>query len=269
MTIKIFERPNSGSGGMNPPTLNKEYGLSGIDDDYIAKAYAQSAIDDSVLTPQGLLWLQDIDGTHEGFQLWGFRALYGKEKKQTGSFKFSFNTTGGTIHITSSKATSGKFAQPGKTATNQKQTIGVNKTGEPEGTDQVIPALKLDYTFKHPAGMISEAKARYLASITGMTNSVMWHGFQQGELLFLGAIGNEGTDVETEVTYSMACSANITGKSIGAIAGIAKKGHEYSWIMYEDVVVVDPDGNKPATQPKYVYVERIYEEIDFFAGLGF
>jgi DNA-directed RNA polymerase specialized sigma24 family protein len=35
-------------------------------------------------------------------------------------------------------------------------------------------------------------KARYLASITGMTKSVMWHGFQQGEVLLLGATGMGG-----------------------------------------------------------------------------
>ena len=269
MTIRIFERSNTGNSSVNPPTAVLNYGLSGIEDEYIANAYATSLVSDSIITPQGLIWLQDVSLDHEGFQLWGITANYASGSRKVGTWKFAFDTTGGTIHITSSKATSGKFAKAGKTATDHKQTIGVTKDGDPQGTDIVIPALKMNYSFRHPLGTIGEAKARYLASVTGTTNSVLWHGFQQGELLLLGATGSEGTDAETEVTYSMAASANITGLSIGAIANIAKKGHEYAWIQYEDVVVADAEGNKPATQPRYVYVERVYEEVDFFSALGF
>lgn len=259
--VRFQERPNSGDSGASPPTLTKEYFLSGVEDDYIALAYSLSATDTSVATPAGILWRQDVQMHHEGFELWGVTVPYAKEKRETGSFKFSFDTTGGTVHITSSKETVGKFPS---NATNHKQLIGVHKD-QVDGADIVIPALKMNYSFKHPAGMMTEAKARYLASVTGMTNSVMWHGFQQGEVLLLGATGSDGTDIEAEVNYSVAASANSSGQTIGDIANIVKKGHHLAWIAYKDA----DDSGKPAVQPLAVYVERVYDETDFFAALGF
>lgn len=260
-TIRFEERPGSGHSSASPPTLTKEYFLSGVEDDYIALAYSLSATDTSVATPAGILWRQDVQMHHEGFALWGVTVPYAKEKKETGSFKFSFDTTGGTIHITNSKATVGKFPN---TAPDNKQLIGVHGD-QVDGVDIVVPALKMNYSFKHPAGMMTEAKARYLASVTGMTNSVMWHGFQQGEVLLLGATGSDGTEAEAEVNYGIAASANVSGLTIGDIANIAKRGHEVAWLAYKDAV----DGGLPIKQPKHCYIERVYDEIDFFAALGF
>lgn len=259
--MNIFERPHSGGSSIDPPTKTMEYGLSGIEDDYVANAYAASVISDSIISPQGLLWLQDIQLQHEGFQLWGVTATYGKDKKGTGSFKFNFDTTGGTVHVVASKQSIAKYPS---TATDHKQLIGVHKDAV-DGIDIVIPALKMTYSFKHPAGYINEAKARYLGAVTGMTNSAPWHGFQQGEVLLLGATGSDGTDSEAEVSYSVVASANATGLTIGSIGGIAKKGHQVLWIEYKDA----EDSGKPATQPKHVYIERVYDEIDFYAALGF
>jgi hypothetical protein len=264
MTIRIFERPQSGTGNTNPPTHVTVWGISGIESDFIAKAYATSVVSPSVDTPQGLLWLQNIQIDHDGFQLWTATANYGQENRNLGAVKFSYDTTGGSVHITNSKATIAKFAKAGDAAPDNKQLIGVNGD-QVEGVDIILPALKLNYSFRHPAGFVSESQARYLASITGMVNSVLWHGFQPGEALLLGASGSGGTDSEAEASYSIAASANATGLTIGEIASIAKKGHEYAWIQYKDVV----DGGKPIKQPKYVYVERVYDEVDFFAALGF
>lgn len=261
MTIRFRERPRSGSSTAEPPTVTKEYFLGGIDDQYIAQAYATSATDTSIATPQGMLWRQDVQVNHEGHKLWYVTVPYGKEKKSTGSFKFSFDTTGGTIHISSSKQSIARYPA---TAANHKQLIGVHKD-QVTGADIVSPALKMNYSFKHPAGMMTEAKARYLASVTGMTNSVMWHGFQPGEVLLLGATGSDGTDSEAEVNYSVAAAANESGLTIGDIAGIMKKGHELIWISYKDA----EDSGKPSTQPLGVYIERVYGEVDFFGALGF
>ena len=40
--IRFEERPESGHSSVSPPTLTKEYFLSGIEDEYIANAYALS-----------------------------------------------------------------------------------------------------------------------------------------------------------------------------------------------------------------------------------
>jgi len=77
--------------------------------------------------------------------------------------------------------------------------------------------------------------------------------------------GSEGTDTEAEVIHSVAASANVTGLTIGDIGSIAKNGHQVLWIAYKDA----DDSGKPAVQPQSVYVERVYDEIDFLAALGF
>ena len=43
----------------------------------------------------------------------------------------------------------------------------------------------------------------------------------------------------------MAYSENVTGLSIGDIANIVKKGHQYAWIAYKDA----EDSGKPSVQP--------------------
>ena len=77
--------------------------------------------------------------------------------------------------------------------------------------------------------------------------------------------GSEGTDTEAEVMCSVAASANVTGLTIGDIGSIAKNGHQVLWIAYKDA----DDSGKPAVQPQSVYVERVYDEIDVLAALGF
>jgi hypothetical protein len=60
-------------------------------------------------------------------------------------------------------------------------------------------------------------------------------------------------------------SKNVTGKKIGDISGIAKRGHEYLWVRYEDAV----ESNVLMKKPKAVYVNRVYKDSDFSAlGIG-
>ena len=266
MAFKFEQRPTSGASTANPPTTTLEYLASGAEDGYFVKAYALSATATSVITPQGTLWRQDLQMSHEGFGLYYITVPYAREKKETGSYRFSFDTTGGSVHITASKETVGKFpASP--TPPDFKQLIGVHED-QVDGVDRVIPALKMSYSFKHPLGVMSEAKARYLSSITGMVNSTLWHGFQAGEILFLGATGSDGTDAEAEVTYQVVGSANVDDLSFGDIANIVKKGHDYAWIAWKDAVDPGPP-KRPVKQPEFVYVERLYDTVDLNLALGF
>lgn len=261
--MNIFTRPTSGGGGWDSKTL--EFGISGIEDAFIAEGYANSLISESLITPKGVLWLQGVDMQHQGHKLWYASAAYGPEKKVTGTVKFDFETSGGTVHVKTSKRTRGSYKAAGVAGAipDHKGSIGVKKDAV-DGTDLVIPALKLTYAFKHPAGMMNEAKARYLASVTGMVNSVPWRGFQACEALLLGATGSGGSDSEAEVKYTIAASANAQF-SIGDIANIAKKGHDYIWYWFDD----KEDGGHPVTRPTYAYVEQMYDEIDFRQALGF
>jgi len=65
-----------------------------------------------------------------------------KMKLDTGDYRFSVNTTGGTARITSSLETVTKYARPGETAPDHKQAIGVTREGDVQGVDIVVPACR-------------------------------------------------------------------------------------------------------------------------------
>ena len=180
--------------------------------------------------------------------------------------RWSFDTTGGSIKITTSKATT-KYAISGRTAPDFQNAIGVKSGGEPEGVDITIPALKLTATYRHPASSSDvnsstiDAYIRTLASMTGTTNSGTVGSYAAGELLFLGASGEFVPDKPNEFQYHFAASANATGISIGSIASIAKKGHEYIWILFEEDE--DSTAKKTVQRPLAAYVERVYSESNF------
>ncbi len=47
---------------------------------------------------------------------------------------------------------------------------------------------------------------------------------------------------------------------------IAKAGHDVLWVAHESTV---DDEDRPARKPKAIYVEKVYQDADFAAVLGF
>ncbi|GAB5404295.1 MAG: hypothetical protein Aurels2KO_25260 [Aureliella sp.] len=178
------------------------------------------------------------------------------------SLRWSFDTQGGTVRITHSKSTT----RYPSNAANFNGGIGYSN-GEMQGVDVVIPALKLSATYRWPKNTFTTTSANSLATMSGTINSASWYSYAAGELLFLGATGEIVPGHPTEVTYNFAASANATGLTIGSISGIAKKGHEYMWVLYEDDE--DSTAKKLVKKPLAAYVERVYTETAFSAlGLG-
>lgn len=264
MSFHFRERPKSRSGTANPPTENYVYVAYGTTDSQFVHAYALGATPAFVSTIYGTLYRQDIKVDAEASDHWQVTVPYAQNKQETGQYRLSFDTTGGTVNIKASLATIERFPRAGDTAIDYKGLIGVH--GEDvDGADIVIPALKLTVNYKHPFGVITLPQIKNLARLTGKTNSGPFLTFDAREILFLGATGSEGTDTETEVTYQFACSENATGITIGEIMDIAKAGHDVAWVEWEPY----PDGGKAARRPKCVHVERVYQEVDLASVLGF
>lgn len=183
--------------------------------------------------------------------------------------RWSFDTTGGTIRLMTSKLTNA-YAPSGRTAPNFGGAIGVKNTGkdaEPEGVDIILPGLKLTATYKWPKDTVDVAYAKLLAGLTGKTNNAPFYGFATGELLFLGGTGEVVPGVPNEVRYDFLASQNVTGLTIGSISSIAKKGHEYLWVAFE--ADQDTSAKKLVQKPVAVYVERVYDPDDFSTmGIG-
>lgn len=269
MAITIQERPGSPEITYKPPTQRAQYVVEGTTDETVAHAIALSGTPDIITHASGVLYKEDvrIKGTNSS-SVWYADVTYAPRSRtiDTGSYRISFDTAGGTVHISQSKETVNKY--PSATAPDYKGNIGV-RGEEIDGTDIVIPALKIVVDFRHPSGVITLAKIKQLASYTGYVNSAPFLTFDAGEVLFLSARGSEGDASETEISYSFAMSQNATGLSIGDVTGITKKGWHIAWVANKSVTETVGSNKFKVTRPEFVYVERVYDEIDLRTILGF
>jgi len=196
--------------------------------------------------------------------LWDCRVRYvapEEKEPEVGESSFSFDTGGGTQHITQSITTVNKYAPPGKTAPNFGGAVGVTHDNV-EGVDITVPVYNFSET--HYIANENVNKGAYFA-LTGKTNNASWKGFAAGECLFLGASGSKRGSDDWEITFRFAASPNKTGLTVGDITDIAKKGWEYMWVRYADAE--DAAAKAIVKKPVAVYIEKVYDEGDF-SGLG-
>jgi len=185
----------------------------------------------------------------------------------------SFDTTGGTQHITQALSFTGYGTSAEKSypssATNMSGAIGVDSNGV-NGVDVVSPQLQWQEQYDVPNAYVTAAYVRGMAGITGTTNSASFRGFEAGEVLFVGCSGSQEWDDQKgkgpwSLSFRFVASKNVTDQEIGSITGIEKKGHEYLWVMYEEAV----SSNSLIKKPKAVYVNKVYRESDFSQlGIG-
>jgi len=204
-----------------------------------------------------------------GDNAWQVTINYSKDGAEDGAAPLkrarSFDTTGGTQHITQAYSET-RF---GTNAPDQKKAIGVDSNGV-NGVDIVVPQLQWQETYDVPNTYVTSAWIRGVSGVTGTTNNAPFRGFEAGEVLFLGCSGSQEWDDEKgrgpwSLSFRFVASKNVTGETVGDIAGVAKKGHEYLWVRYEDAV----DSNVLLKKPKAVYVNKVYRESNFSTlGIG-
>lgn len=262
MAFEFFEIPEHLESTANPPTYTTHWkAINTISQTYV-HSFALGATPAVIATIYGILYRQDIRVRQSAYNQFDVEIPYAARKAEQGEWTWDYDTSGASIHITNSKETIESY--PVSTAPDHKGAIGVSGD-DVAGTERVIPALKINVHYKHPSGIVTLARVKALAAITGTVNSDTFLTFAPGEVLFLGSRGQDGTEAEASATYMFAMSSNATGLSIGDITGVAKKGWQTAWIAYKENV----DGGKPARVPQYVYVERIYDNVAMAAALGF
>jgi len=250
------------------PTAELRYTVRGTTDDVAARVALEGASPTVYdLYGDGLVLIPRDSATVEplGNDLWEGSVRYGVVPQENES-SFSFDTGGGSQHITQSKETIASHAPPGKTAPDFKGAIGV--TGDSvEGVDITVPVYQFSETHYLPGALVTPAYKLALFQLTGRVNHALWKGFSAGEVLFLGASGSKRGLGPWEITYRFASSPNITGLTVGTITGIDKKGWEYLWVRYADAE--DSTAKALVKQPIAAYVERVYENGDFsLLGIG-
>jgi hypothetical protein len=258
MPITIIEKFDSreATEGVENPTADLLYSIQGTEDDVAVRGLVESTVPAFYVG----LPFQEYHIKPLGNGLWEASARYAKHDPKESSF--SFDTGGGTQHITQSLKTIGKHAPPGEVAPDFKQAIGVT-TDSVEGADITVPVYNFTETHYIDSSLVTGAYKATLFFLTGRTNAGVFKGFQPGEVLFLGSSGSKRGKDDWEITYRFAASPNVTGLKIGDIVGIDKKGWEYLWVRYADA----EDAKVLVKQPIAVYVEKVYEEGDF-SGLG-
>jgi hypothetical protein len=174
---------------------------------------------------------------------------------------FSFDTGGGTQHITQSIQT---IDRKGPAASDELGgAIGFDGENV-EGVDITVPIYNFSETHYKSAGSVSQSYRLALFQTTGTVNSSGFKGFAAGEVLFLGASGSrrgDNADDDWEITYKFAAQQNRTGITVGEISGISKKGWEYMWVEYADDV--DPSVHRCIKKPVAVYIEKVYPDGNF------
>jgi len=227
------------------------------------QSYAIAMTPSILSTASGIIYRDDVRIKRTAFNQWDVEVPYTSRKNEAGEWTWDFDTTGGTIHITQAKAEVARYAATGS-APNQLGAIAVDGD-EVKGTDIIVPAMKINVQFKHAMATVTLAKAKFLSDITGMVNSDTFLTFAPGEVLFLGARGSDGSVAEATINYQFAMAKNVTGQTIGSIAGVAKKAWEVAWIRYEDTIT----STLPTRVAKFVYVDRVYDEVAMAAAFGF
>jgi hypothetical protein len=251
--------------GQNP-SVTLLFLLEGTSDDLSAKTLAWNSTptmyDGLVRQSLGIEpeWVDTnaLDGR------WLVTVRYGSstEDPPTGDSTFSFDTGGGTQHITQSLQTIAKY--PAGSAPDFKGAIGVTHDNV-EGVDITVPVYQFSETHYLADAVVTPAYRGTLFQITGKVNSGSFRGLAPGECLFLGASGSKRGQGDWEITFRFAGSPNVTGLTVGPIGGINKKGWEYMWVRYADSE--DDDAKVLVKKPVAVYIEKVYESASF-AGLG-
>lgn len=185
-----------------------------------------------------------------------------EEQEEEPEPAYSFDTGGGTQHITQSIQTVGKYGP--KASELLGGAIGFD--GEHvQGVDITIPVFNFSETHFLPNSVVNTSYKANIFNMTGKVNSGGFRGFAAGEVLFLGASGSRRGEEDWEISFRFAALPNRDGIQVGDIGGISKKGWEYMWVQYADEV--DDAKKQIVKKPVAVYVEKVYPSTGF-SGLG-
>jgi hypothetical protein len=262
MAIVVEEKFDSGGiVRCDQGSATRLYIISGTEDDIAAAdalvAFRPAMVDNLPAQTAEVEWLAP--------NYWLGKVRYGVTQRQSGEEPlYSFDTGGGSQHITQSLFTVNRYAPAGKTAPNFEGAIGVDDNSV-NGVDITVPVYSFTETHYFDDSFVTESYKGILFNLTGKVNSGSWRNYAGGEALFMGASGSKRGKGDWEISFKFAASPNKSNITIGSITGISKKGWEYLWVKYESDE--DTAAKTLIKKPTAVYIEKVYEEASF-ASLG-
>lgn len=277
MAAIIVETFESGGATVGPdsPGVDLKFAVLGTEIDIEVRALVEGTIPAIF---RGMVF-KNYRIDHKGGGVWDVSVRYGQDDTEADEAdpgnppaqpndplgpSYTFETSGGTQHITQSLETISKHGKPGVNPPDFKGAIDVSADAV-EGTDITVPVFRFSETYSIPVPFITHAYKLQVFDLTGKVNNAAFKGFAIGEVLFLGASGSRRGLEKWEITYQFAASKNAVNLKVGDIQNINKKGWEYLWVRYGDV----EDQKVLIKQPESVYVERVYEPGNFaLLGIG-
>lgn len=178
------------------------------------------------------------------------------------SIGVSFDTTGGTTHITEALDEDRYGNGPA-----MQKAIRVNGDSV-EGCDIVVPTFEWSEDYEIPGGNLKQDYVTAVADLTGKTNNAAFRGFGTGDVLFLGCTGSQKYNPNqalyseasvVQLSYRFAYKPRRNGFTVGNVFVFTKGGWEYMWVQYED----DVRDNTHLKKATGVYINKVYEEGDF------
>lgn len=247
--------------------LSIPYRLIGESDPMTARIYALAAIP----LVFSAYFRKDVRLTNLGGGVWDVDAEYGpadRKEPESGDYKWSFDTTGATKHITQGISHVATYVAGGVTAIDHNGAIGVTDDAV-EGVDVPDRAFKWTETWQLPLASYGFVYASVLGELTGRMNTTYFRGFPAYTVRFDGASGSQSPAESTlvEVTFNFSVSPSETGLVVGDITGIAKTGWDYLWVRYE--TTDDDTAKKTTPKPIQVEVDRVLTPFNFsILGIG-
>jgi len=245
------------------------YTLTGTSDDVVAKDYALANTSSSYNNlPRLSTEVTPIDpDTNTGTGRWEIVVRYGLlSTPGEGDNVFSFDTGGGTQHITQSLQSISRTGLSGAgNPPSANGAIGVTSDSV-DGVDIVVPVYQWAETHYFAVLDVDAAYKGILFNLTAKTNDAPFKDFAANEVLFLGAQGARSSDTLWEISFRFAASMNkLTPFDVGGITVPEKLGWEYLWMRYAPLY--DSSAKTSSHRPFAAYVERVYDDGDF-SGLN-
>jgi hypothetical protein len=216
-------------------------------------------------------------GYYVGTVVYKSAALAQQQQPQAaGEETFSFDTTGGTAHITSSLETVKGYDVSGGEFTPVDggpfgQLINVDGDGTVRGLDVPTPKFKFTVRTVVATGSMSVTYIRTIYELTGSTNdaavAINVFGtdieFDAEEVLFLGARGSKSTNGDWFVDFEFEAMPPFGPQTIGEIASVSAAGTQYKWAFMTQKVQDTGAVKILGTAPKIIMIERVYPLKDF------
>ena len=184
--------------------------------------------------------------------------------KRAGDLIWSFDATGEWIRVKRGLALIQRVPD---NAVNPGVRIGWNGSGDGEtaGVECLSCRMREKCVATFRAKEVDIAFKRTVMRLTGRVNSRAFHGWEPGEVLFLGAsqgaaYRNGGGKWLVDVTYRFAIAPNEYAPSLGNYSFAGRvEGWDYRWALWGRNVT----SGIPNNRVRGIYLTRLYRRADF------